>query len=399
VPIVGAERVTPSEHVGVEVTKVRRANEKDTLADFSGLMAACAHLGVGLYAGPFRNVLGNTQGPYYDLDVGAPFIGRWRGRMVSPSLTERNKVGGMEKLLADLFGFASLDIDVGQDNTSFLLEIDGRSYRLADVGAGFAQVFVVLVNAIVMKPRYIFIDEPELNLHPALQLRFLTELATYADNGILFATHNLGLARSITSQIYSVRKQEKGHSKVSPFEATDDLPEMLGELSYGAYQDLGYDTLLLVEGPTELRTIQQLLRKLRKDQGVVLMPMGGRGMINRDRVPELTEIKRVSPGVQILIDSERKAADAPPEPKRQEFVEACKTIGISCTVLKWRAMENYFPDRAVKAAKGQSAHALGPFDDRAGSAWGKNENWLVAREMTADEVRAAGDLGVFLGNL
>ena len=100
-----------------------------------------------------------------------------------------------------------------------------------------------------------------------------------------------------------------------------------------------------------------------------------------------------------MIDSERKIEGETLEHPRLGFVEACNTVKIPCKVLDWRAMENYFPDRAVKAAKGQSAHALGPFDDRAGSAWGKNENWLVATEMTREEVLNAGDLGAFLATL
>jgi predicted ATP-dependent endonuclease of OLD family len=38
---------------------------------------------------------------------------------------------------------------------------------------------MVLGNVAMKKPEILFFDEPELNLHPALQTKFLTALAKY----------------------------------------------------------------------------------------------------------------------------------------------------------------------------------------------------------------------------
>jgi len=51
----------------------------------------------------------------------------------------------------------------------------------------------VLGNAALKKPSFILIDEPEISLHPSLQLKFLMKLAGYASEGVVFATHNIGL--------------------------------------------------------------------------------------------------------------------------------------------------------------------------------------------------------------
>ena len=76
----------------------------------------------------------------------------------------------------------------------------------------------------VRRPAYVLIDEPELNLHPSLQLDFLTTLAGYTSAGILFATHSLGLARAGAEQIYSVRREQQGVSDVRELEGTRNLP-------------------------------------------------------------------------------------------------------------------------------------------------------------------------------
>ena len=97
---------------------------------------------------------------------------------------------------------------------------------------------------------------------------------------------------------------------------------------------------------------------------------------------------------------EKDAADAPQSSQRRAFVKLCEKLGIDCHVLKRRATENYFSDTAVKAIKGLRYETLDPYgklSDRQ-SAWGKNENWRIAREMTREELDET-DLGQFLKNL
>jgi hypothetical protein len=144
----------------------------------------------------------------------------------------------------------------------------------------------------------ILIDEPELNLHPALQLDFLNTLGSFASHGVLFATHSVGLARAASDAVYSVRRAAQGVSELRPFEATPAMTEFLGELSLSGYQELGYSTVLLVEGPTELRTVQGLLRHYRLEHKVVLLPLGGGSMIRPGVAEPLREIRRLVFGVR-----------------------------------------------------------------------------------------------------
>src|SRR3712207_3935622 len=103
------------------------------------------------------------------------------------------------------------------------------------MGAGIAQFFLVIATAAMKTPSFILIDEPELNLHPSLQLDFLTTLTSYARNGVLFSTHSSGLARSSAETIYTVSRISTEPSSVNLMEATPRLAEFLGELSYSGY--------------------------------------------------------------------------------------------------------------------------------------------------------------------
>jgi len=66
--------------------------------------------------------------------------------------------------------------------------------------------------------------------------------------------------------------------------------------------------------------------------------------------------------------------------------------------LNRRAIENYFPDRAVKAALGPHYASLGPFETLA-HRWGKALNLRIAQKMSMDELKAMDDLWIFLERL
>ena len=356
-----------------------------------------------LYIGPFRNAINvGSQEDYFDISIGEAFIAAWRRFKTGPSKEDNEAAVRVTEDIRQLLSFESLDINPAEDGRTLQLFIDGKSFRLPEVGAGLAHFILVLVNVATKNPTYVLVDEPELNLHPSLQLSFLTTLASYGQAGTLFATHSLGLARSAADDIYSVVPASRGRSDIRPFEGTNNYAELLGELSFAGYSDLGFDSVLLVEGRTDVKVIQNLLRHHGKDGKVVLLPLGGEALINGVSEQELGELTRLGASLFALIDSERSASGETLSPGRQKFVEACEQLGIDCTVLERRATENYFPERALKAALGPTVRALSEFETIKESGqtqvWSKNQNWRVAREMVIEDLDET-DLGALLERL
>jgi energy-coupling factor transporter ATP-binding protein EcfA2 len=341
-----------------------------------------------------------TSQNYFDIQVGQAFIQAWRAYKTGPSKKNNEAAYKLTEDIRQIFEFYQLEINPSENGQTLQIFINGKSYKLSELGSGLTQFILVLANAATKKPSYILIDEPELNLHPQLQLDFLTTIGSYAREGVLFATHNIGLARGVSDEIYSVRMNANGESEVDKLESTPRLSEFLGELSFSGYRELGFNKVLLVEGVSDIKTIQQFLRMYKIDHQVVLLSLGGSQFINRSREPELEEIKRISENVFALIDSERDTAGASLGDRRAAFVEACEKAGIQCHVLERRAIENYFSDKAVKKVKGDKYRVLQPYEKLrdASPAWGKEENWRIAREMTNDDLIAT-DLGKFLGSL
>ncbi len=366
--------------------------------DFSDYFTACKELSETLFIGPFRNAINvGTNEAYFDISVGQSFIQNWQQWKTGSSGKLNEAAYKLTQEIGHIFEFESLEINSSPDNRTLQVFVNGKSYRLSDLGSGLTQFFLVLANVAMRPPAYILIDEPELNLHASLQLDFLTTLASYARQGIMFATHNIGLGRASADRIYALRKIAEGDCHVADFEGMPSLSEFLGELSFSGYRELGFDKVLLVEGSTEVKTMQQLLRLYKKDHITVLLPLGGSQMINAGRETELHEITRISSKVSALIDSERHAAGNALDARRAEFVAACKKVGIPCHVLERRAIENYFADSAVKKVKGDKYRASRPYEKLGdiSPVWSKAENWRIARETSQADFENT-DLGTFL---
>jgi len=389
----------PSGHgVGINGTQLLVGGAtRVELAPFADI---CAKLGQTLYIGPFRNAINvGTSQAYFDIPVGQAFIQSWRALKTGNTIKPSEATYRLTNDIRELFGFSDLEINPSADDTTLQVFVDGKSYKLAELGSGLAQFVMVLTTVATRQPAFILIDEPEMNLHPAMQVDFLTTIAAYAQSGVMFATHSFGLARTAGDWVYSVTRTND-QSDVHELEATPRLSEFLGELTFSGFRELGCDTIMLIEGRTDLKVLRRFLHVYGKDHKVALLPLDGGRLINGRSGDQLEEIKRIADAVVAIIDSERVTPDAPLSPDRQAFVDLCAAAGIRCHVLQRRAIENYLTDRAVKVGLGERFHGLGPYDSLAKTeqGWPKADNWRAAHHVTRDELDAT-DLGPFFESL
>jgi len=343
-----------------------------------------------MYVPPFRHALTGTGGSMGDLLNGSEFLTAWANYQGGGNKAQKRLIGKVVADVKSLFSYESLNVQPAVGNSTLQLWVNGRDYRLREMGSGLVQFLLVLGNAAFKTPSLIFIDEPELNLHPTLQQEFLTALGGYCDYGLLFATHSLGLARTAADFLYSVRKTN-GIATVSPWESAAQMGELLGELSYSAYREGGHERVLAVEGIQDIRPVQQILRLLRLEYSTLVIPLGGDQIASDASVETVAELRRLAKNVFVLLDSERDKSGGPPKTGRQEFVDQCAHVGVRVHLTERRAIENYFSDRAIKLAFGPEFSSLESFAERqcAQNSWSKRENWRAAREMTLEEWEAS----------
>jgi hypothetical protein len=167
---------------------------KEVNLDCKDFMEACNSLGRASYYGPFRNALNKGSGTHFDLTVGTSFAELWNDWKTAGNKARMREIDQLVESIRSLFGFAKLEISSSSNLETLMVAVDGHTYRLDELGSGIAQFIIVFGNAAINRPKLILIDEPETNLHPALQKNFLAHLASYAEDGILFSTHSIGLA-------------------------------------------------------------------------------------------------------------------------------------------------------------------------------------------------------------
>lgn len=97
-----------------------------------------------------------------------------------------------EKLKLKTFG----DTGVSQ---VYLIK-DGVEINLMDTGHGVSQVLPILIACIFYRNKFFIIEEPETNLHPALQSKlaeFFVEMQKHSDSKIIIETHSEYLIRKM----------------------------------------------------------------------------------------------------------------------------------------------------------------------------------------------------------
>lgn len=351
----------------------------------------------------FRNALNlGSLAAYYDLQLGEAFVKQYAEMKSGDDPAANEAIGRLMRDLARIFNYEQLEVSPDPTQTRLQYLIDGlSSYRDSELGAGVAHFILVAANVLLARPTMLLIDEPETNLHASLQLDFLNLLAESASWGVLFSTHNPGLARTGAQRTYVVSPSHDG-STVSELHVTPHLSSLLGQLGYIGGGDTTYDGVLLVEGSTDVLTFRELLRLYGKEHRFAVLSSGGSDLIqNPDPGPILEDLLRASDGrLQVCIDSERNSASAALDRHHQRFVDACQTLNIPYTVLERRSVECYFPESAVKAVFGPSARPLGPFERTkdADFGWSKAKNWKVARRTQTSDL-AGTDLGGVLDRL
>lgn len=381
---------------GLPIAMIDRGNGPASSIEFSGVNNALSSLTKTLYIGPFRNAINAGGSKYYDLEVGSSFVSQFDQSQngVEPSANEA--IAQMTVDLGEIFGFDRLDVTVSPDKAQLNYIINGRALRGSELGAGIAQFVIVAASVLIRRPNFLLIDEPELNLHASLQQSFLSLLARHTSTGVIFSTHSLGLARTMADQLLVCHKASN-EVVVQRYHGASNLSSTVGSLGYGGTQDSTYRAVLLVEGPTEVRTFQQLLAKYNVRQEVVIVSLGGDDYASGSKDQEMAELARLSPIVFAIVDSERTAANANAKSNRVAFAATCNNFGVRCAVLERRSIENYLDQPTARRVLSKpDALDFGHFAQPGETwSWDKERNWRIAEEMTRDMI-AGTDLDRFL---
>ncbi len=398
-PPEGQDAHTPSCHIiGSGFGKPTRELARDITEIFMKSM----------HVGSFRSPAVETTGTLFDIQIGKNFVHQWDSWANGERIDHSNQADILVEELRVLFGYQKFSITVSQKKDQLLVTTDDGKFSLGELGDGIAHYVVVLGNAMIHRPSYIFIDEPEIGLHPRMQEVFVRTLASKARKGLIATSHSVGLARSVADQILTITKNQNGSRKCVPFgeHRAETVMQSISELGYSQYAEIGGNHLLLVEGRTDIKAFREILRKFGIEQHFLIWSLNGSDWLTADPgviVDELNEIKRLNArSYSIIFDSERTDSSMVMNPRFKPFYDLCLSLGFKVFPTDKHSTENYITQAALDAVlPNQSYKALTDFEvlGANGKKWPKNRNWLLFQKMKAEDFKESALEEFIVGTL
>jgi ABC-type cobalamin/Fe3+-siderophores transport system ATPase subunit len=380
--------------VGDRTAQAFDSNGQMQLARMDAVCSALRAAANSCYVGSHRSVGRASDGNLYDAPVGRTFVANWSAWKNGGGKRSARAINALTEALRKMFGLSSLEINPSDDRSELMLVVDKRTYTLREVGVGFAQAVCILGSLAMKEADWALIDEPEQGLHPRLQADLIQAILASVSTGVMFTTHSLALARCTADTTYAMHRTPDDEVVAELLKPAQLGVPYLREMILAGGADHGFQAVLAVEGTSDIPVFRELLRRLRVEGRVLVLPLGGGSLISARGGVELSEWTRLRVPTAVVIDSERDRPDAELAPDREAFLAACSGHGFAAYATKFRAIENYFTPRAIESVHPEQRSGIQPYEALM-PGWRKRDNVSMAR-MMSDEEWAATDVYKFL---
>jgi predicted ATP-dependent endonuclease of OLD family len=214
------------------------------------------------------------------------------------------------------------------------------------------------------------IEEPENNLHPALQRELVNSFRQLADKGyqIIVTTHSPVFAGASPVEDLKLIVRERGVAKSIQYPdlSMDKIAEELGVEP--SDQITGYKACVFVEGGSDVMFWKTVASKLKEggyvqanfdEKGIGFIPVGGD---NLKYWIDLRAMKKLNRRFGVVVDSDRKNKTDDIPKRKLDWKKKCEEDGGIFYILRKRESENYLHPNAISRL-GKSLQQYDDFTD------------------------------------
>ncbi len=207
-------------------------------------------------------------------------------------------------------------------------------------GLGLQDLLILLYFAVVAPQQMLLIEEPESHMHPDMQRRFITFVKDGTEKQLFVTTHsNVFLNNTFVDRVFFTTFDGEIHVDDATSRAS-----ILDDLGYAVTDNLVSDLVILVEGPSDVPVIEELLRKydLSARFEIRIWPLGGDIMDQVDLSVFAEKYRIVA-----VVDHDPDSGAV-----RRRFERKCKESDIPVHRLSRYSIENYFTLEALRKVFG-----------------------------------------------
>lgn len=283
----------------------------------------------------------------------------------------------------ELLGLKQYEIGFSATTNEVTLDIDGMILPLSSFGKGVERIIRIARHLIGVTDKLILLEEPETNLHPALQRAFFEYMIRDNDNKYVIATHS-PLFATQHSDVEILHLKSVDLATIPHLVSADkSMRDTLEDIGIFPSDVLVANHVIWAEGPSDRVYLRHWIKlrhpKLKEYADYTIMTFGGDGIsqftVDEEEEERLINILKINPNCTVVLDSDRSTEDEEHSKEKLEFKTKCDENGINCIFTDGRGIENYVEmpvlERVLGTAqnKGEEIGRFEDFFDRKAFIW------------------------------